>query len=99
MTSFLTPLPCPDSPLRRFDPRWKLAALTIALTTTACLQTIPPAAVALISAIILAYLARIPIQAYLERLTIILPALVLFIIFLPFVVPDPEPIFFGPVRL
>jgi cobalt/nickel transport system permease protein len=85
MTSFLTPLSCPDSALRRFDPRWKLAALFIALMTTACLQTLPAAAVALVGATILAALARVPPRAAFERLKILLPALVLFTVFLPFV--------------
>ncbi len=99
MTSFLTPLVCLESPLRRFDPRWKLAALTISLVVTACLQTPVTAAIALIGAVILAGLARLPIPAFFERLKIVLPALVLFTIFLPFVVPDPEPVLIGPIRL
>ncbi len=99
MTSFLTPLVCPDSPLRRFDPRWKLAALTISLVTTACLQTLPAAAIVLTGAGILAAISRVPIRAYFERLKFVLPALLLFAIFLPFVVSDPEPILLGPVRL
>ena len=99
MTSFLTPLVCLESPLRRFDPRWKLAALTISLVVTACLQTPVTAAIALIGAVILAGLARLPIPAFFERLKIVLPALVLFTIFLPFVVPDPEPILIGPIHL
>lgn len=99
MTSFLTPLICPNSPFIRFDPRWKLAALSIALVTTACLQTLLAAGLALAGACILAIFARLPMKACLERLKIVLPALVLFTIFLPFVVPDSEPMFFGPVRL
>jgi hypothetical protein len=47
MNSLLAPLSCPASPLYRFDPRWKLIALFIALLTTACLQTLPAAAIAL----------------------------------------------------
>ena len=85
MTSFLTPVSCPDSLLYRFDPRWKLAALSIALVAAACLQTLPAAAVALAGAGILAVLARVPLRAYLDRLKILLPALVLFTVFLPFV--------------
>src|SRR5438132_273343 len=90
MTSFLTPVSCPDSLLYRFDPRWKLAALFIALVTTACLQTLPAAAVALAGAGILAVLARVPPRAYLDRLKILLPALVLFTVFLPFVAVAPS---------
>src|SRR5437660_10055452 len=85
MTSFLTPVSCPDSLLYRFDSRWKLAALFIALVTTACLQTLPAAASALLGAGILAVLARLPPRAYLDRLKILLPAMFLFQIFIPFV--------------
>jgi cobalt/nickel transport system permease protein len=88
MTSLLTPLSCPDSPLRRFDPRWKLAALVIALVTAACLQTLPAAAIALAGAGVLAVLARLPARAYLDRLKTLLPALLLFTIFVPFVAPS-----------
>jgi cobalt/nickel transport system permease protein len=99
MTSLLTPLGCPDSPLRRLDPRWKLAAFVLALVITACLQTVTAALIALAGAAVLATMARLPIRAYLERLKVILPALVVFAIFLPFVVPDPDPIYLGPVPL
>jgi cobalt/nickel transport system permease protein len=87
MASFLTPLFCPDSPLQRFDPRWKLTAISIALLTTACLQTLPAATIALASAVILAVLARVPPRAYFDRLKILAPALLLFAIFLPFMAP------------
>jgi cobalt/nickel transport system permease protein len=99
MTSLLTPLNCIDSPLGRFDPRWKLAALTIALVATACLRTLNTAATAFVAAVILGALARLPLRGYWDRLKIILPVLILFVIFLPFVVPDSEPIFLGPIRL
>ena len=84
MISLLSPLRCPASPLYRCDPRWKLAALFIALLTTACLQTLPAVAVALAGAGLLALLARLPPRAYLDRLKILLPGLLLFTIFLPF---------------
>jgi len=87
MTSLLTPLSCPSSLLHRFDPRWKLAALFIVLVTTACLRTLPAATSALVGAGVLAVLARLPLQAYLDRLKILLPALLLFTIVLPFVTP------------
>jgi len=99
MTSFLTPISSLNSPLRHFDPRWKLVALAIALVVTACLQTPTAAAAALIGAVSLAALARLPIRAFFERLKLVLPAMLLFVIFLPFVVPDPEPIAIGLFRL
>ena len=36
-----------DSPLRRLDPRWKLAAVALLLTAVALLRTLPAAAAAL----------------------------------------------------
>ena len=51
--------PCPDSPLRRLDPRWKLAALGLATVATALPRTLPAAAVALACALFLAGLARL----------------------------------------
>jgi cobalt/nickel transport system permease protein len=99
MISLLTPLGCSDSPLCRFDPRWKLAAFALALVITACLQTVVAALIALVAAAVLAMTARLPVRAYLERLKVILPALTLFAVFLPFVVPDPDPILLGPIPL
>jgi cobalt/nickel transport system permease protein len=99
MTSFFTPISNRDSPLGHIDPRWKLAALSVALVVTACLQTPAAAAMAMASAFVLAGLARIPIRAFFERLWIVLPAVALFAIFLPFVVPDPEPLIIGPISI
>lgn len=99
MTRLLTPLTSPDSPLLRFDARWKLAALTVALVTTACLRTLPASAIAWGGAGTLAILARLPVKAFLEWIKIVLPALILFTIFLPFVVPDPDPTRVGPIHL
>jgi cobalt/nickel transport system permease protein len=63
------------------------------------LHTLTTAAIALTCAIILAALARLRIRPSFERLKILLPALALFVIFLPFVVPDPDPIPVGPIRV
>jgi len=89
MISFLTPLSCPNSSLSRFDPRWKLAALSVALLSTACLQTLSAATIALFGACLLATLARVPPGAFFERFKILLPALLLFAMFLPFVATSP----------
>jgi cobalt/nickel transport system permease protein len=77
-------LPCPDSPLRRLDPRWKLAALVLAAAAVVCLQTIPPAAVALAGAIGLAYWGRLPGRWCLARLTTAALLIAPFLLSLPF---------------
>src|SRR5262245_48112699 len=61
-------LPCPDSPLRRLDPRWKLAGILIAVTLTACLRHLGPALFALTAALFLAALSRLPPRWFLTRL-------------------------------
>jgi cobalt/nickel transport system permease protein len=68
MTLAFTPPPCPDSPLRRLDPRWKLAALAVAALAAAVLRTVPAAAAALAGALLLALLARLPPRWFLGRL-------------------------------
>src|SRR4051794_30979146 len=81
--------PCPDSPLRRLDPRWKLAALGLATVATALPRTVPAAAVALACALFLAGLARLPLRWLLERLGALALVLAPFVLFLPFLVGSP----------
>jgi cobalt/nickel transport system permease protein len=73
-----------DSPLGRFDPRWKLAALFLAALAVALLQTIPAAALALAGALGLAWLARLPRSWFLARLGVITLVLLVFVLPLPF---------------
>jgi cobalt/nickel transport system permease protein len=86
MTLAFTPPPCPDSVLRHFDPRWKLAALSFALVATALLHTLGPAVTALAAVLLLALLARLPLRWYLERLGALALFLILFTAPLPFLV-------------
>jgi cobalt/nickel transport system permease protein len=100
MTLALEPLPCPDSPLRRLDPRWKLAGLLVAAAAAASVRTPPAAAGMLAGAVLLAVLGRLPRRWYLARLGALLGFLVVFVAFIPFVVRDDGPGFdLGPVRL
>ncbi len=78
MNASPTPLPCPDSPLRRLDPRWKLAALTLAIVTAAALRGNGPAALALGLAIVHAVVGQLPRRWCLARLG------TLFLVTLPF---------------
>lgn len=100
MTLALDALPCPDSPLRRLDARWKLAALLPVAIIVPTLQTLPGAAGALAGVVLLAILGRLPPRWAFARLGALALFLALFVVFLPIVVRDDGPAFvFGPVRL
>src|SRR4051794_28798786 len=82
--------PCPDSVLRRLDPRWKLAGLGMVLFAVALLRTLPTAGVALAFALGLVVVGRMPPRWYLLRLGLIAMLLAPFVLTLPFLVPGPE---------
>jgi cobalt/nickel transport system permease protein len=97
--SFAAP-PCPESPLSRLDPRWKLAALLLATAAVAALRTWPAAVAALYGALVLAALARLPPRWYFGRLAAVAGALALFAGTLPFLLTGPGPAWeWGPVRV
>ncbi len=98
MTLRLAPPPVADSPLRRFDPRWKLAALALAALVAALLRTLPAAAVALASALLLAWLGRVSRRWLLARLGALAGALVLFALPLPLLVRGDPAWAWGPVQ-
>jgi cobalt/nickel transport system permease protein len=91
MTARFTPPPCPHSPLGRIDPRWRLAALALAVLVAALLRTVPAAAVAFAAALTLAGFARLPLRWYLERIA----GVALFVLFfaapLPFLLEPDQP--------
>lgn len=97
--SFVTP-PCPESPVSRLDPRWKLAALLLAAAAVAALRTWPAAAGALAGALFLAALGRLPARWYLGRLAAVAGLLALFAGTLPFLLTGPGPAWdWGPVHV
>jgi len=88
-----------DSPLRRLDPRWKLAALVPAAAAVAFLRTLPVTVLALAGAFLLVALARLPPRWYLGRLGALSLFLLLFVVLLPFLLDGPGPAWdLGPVR-
>jgi cobalt/nickel transport system permease protein len=89
MTLSFAALPCPDSPLRRLDPRWKLAALLPAAVAVAALRTWPAAVAALAGALLLAVLGRLPPRWYLQRLGAVAVFLLVFAGSLPFLLTGP----------
>ncbi len=89
MTTTFEPLPCPNSLLRRLDPRWKLAGLLLATVLVAAIRTPGPAGVALLGALALAALARLPWPWYLRRVLAVGVFVALFTLPLPFLLSGP----------
>jgi cobalt/nickel transport system permease protein len=75
-----------DSPLARFDPRWKLAAFGFAILAVAFVRSLPAAATAFAGALLLAIIARLPWKWFGVRLGVAALALLPFLIVLPFTV-------------
>ena len=91
MTITFEPLPCPDSPLRRLDPRWKLAAHLLGTAHVAAVRTLAPAGVGLLGALALAAVARLPWRWYLKRVAAVGVFIALFTLPLPFLLVGPGP--------
>lgn len=75
------------SPLQRWDPRFKIAALGIFIFSAAILKTIPLACVALITALIILKLSRIPFHFLIQGVKWVSLFLVPFFIILPLTYP------------
>ncbi|HEX5269661.1 MAG TPA: cobalt ECF transporter T component CbiQ [Gemmataceae bacterium] len=100
MTTTFEPLPCPDSPLCRLDPRWKLAALVLAAVLVASVRTLPPTGVALLGALALAAVVRLPWRWYLGRVAAVGLFVALFTLPLPFLLGGSGPSWaIGPVTV
>jgi cobalt/nickel transport system permease protein len=96
MTLIFDFFPRSESPIHRLDPRWKLAAILLGVVGTAVLQTLPAALAALLVALLLMGLSRLPVRWYLTRVGAVGLLIGLFALFLPFVVPGPETWRLGP---
>jgi cobalt/nickel transport system permease protein len=90
MNVALTSLPCPDSQLRRLDPRWKLAGFFGLTTAAAFLRRPESAAVAFATALALAALGRLPLRWFSARLGVAALFLSPFVVTLPFLVAPPD---------
>src|SRR5262245_34868906 len=86
MTLALEHLAPNDSLLARFDPRWKLAALLLAILAVAALRSLPVAAGAFALALLLAWISRLPRRWVRARLLLVGLALLPFLLILPFTV-------------
>src|SRR5213083_2762433 len=76
--------PIPDSPLARWDARWKLAAIFVAVGGIAALNHAIPAAAALAIGLALLAVARLPRRWVQTRLALFALAALPFLIILPF---------------
>ncbi len=81
-----------DSPVSRWDPRFKIATLGILIVSIALLKTIPMALVALIVAAIVIGMSALPLHFISNGLSFILVFLVPFFFIMPFSYPG-EPAF------
>ncbi len=76
--------PVPDSPLSRWDARWKLAAVLVAVCGIASLEHIAPSACALLLAFVLILGSRLPLAWVRGRLLLFAIASLPFLLVLPF---------------
>jgi cobalt/nickel transport system permease protein len=98
MTATFDHLPCPDSALRRLDPRWKLAAVLLLIIAVAVVRTLPPAAIGLVLAVVLALVGRLPLRWFLLRLSALAAVLALFALPLPLLMGADSGWEVGPLR-
>src|SRR5438132_157097 len=77
---------CQPSFVQRLDPRWKLAALLVAALAMVLLRGWGPALAAMVGALILVILARLPWRWYCWRMATALTMYLLFMIWLPLIV-------------
>lgn len=78
----------PDSPLARWDARWKLAAFFVAVAAVASVNHLTPAAAALTLGVILLFVSRLPFSWVKPRLVAFAFAALPFLIILPFKLED-----------
>jgi len=76
MTLALRDPETPDSPLARWDARWKLAGVFVAVLAIAVLETIAASAVAALAAFGAVLLARMPVSAIFGRIGLLLLAVI-----------------------
>jgi cobalt/nickel transport system permease protein len=89
MTLALRHLDVPDSPLARWDARWKLAAVLAAVAGVAVLDHVLPAAVALVAGLGLLAVARLPGRWVRPRLAVLAVAALPFVLVLPVTLDGP----------
>jgi cobalt/nickel transport system permease protein len=81
----------PDSPLARWDPRWKLAAILFLAAGTVALRSPVAAAMAVAIALTLAAVGRLPPVVVLGRAGLLLLAVLPVVLFVPLTQPADDP--------
>ncbi|HSQ54983.1 MAG TPA: hypothetical protein VLM40_04485, partial [Gemmata sp.] len=90
----------PDSPLKEWDARWKLAALAILAFGIAALNSLSASAIALTLGFLLLSLARFPRQWIRDRLAIFALGALPFLLVLPITLQTDGPGWdLGPLRI
>lgn len=84
MTLAFRARPVPESPLSRWDARWKLAAILLAVAGIAALDHLAPAVVALALSFVLLFVAKLPWNWLRGRLVVFAFAALPFLLVLPF---------------
>ncbi len=79
-----------DSPLHRMDPRWKLAAIALAVAAILPLRTIPAAATTLGGSLALLTLSDLPWRWLASRLGGVAAFIALFVVILPLTLPGED---------
>jgi len=88
----------PDSPLARWDARWKLAALVLAAFGVAALNGLAPSLAALVVGLAILVLARLPAKWVRGRLGLFALAALPFLVILPYTLDGPG-WDLGPIRI
>lgn len=100
MTLVLREHPIPDSPLARWDTRWKLAAILISAGVLVAVQSPGIAGVGWLLTILLACLARIPVRAIINRTLLVFVAVLPVLLVVPLSGAHTDADWaFGPVRI
>src|SRR6266446_7829798 len=90
MTLSFDLFPQTESVIHGLDPRWKLAAVLLAVIGIVFLQTLPAAAGALFLGVILVGISRLPARWYLTRVGVVAVFLALFAVSFLFIVQGTE---------
>src|SRR4051812_2228671 len=92
--------PQTDSPLGRLDPRWRLAGIILLALAMSLQRSLPGATLALLVAVFLAILVRLPLSWLFERLGAVALVLAFFSLPLTFLMGGDGPaVDWGPIRL
>ncbi|HEY8505340.1 MAG TPA: CbiQ family ECF transporter T component, partial [Gemmataceae bacterium] len=99
MTLYVEHLAPTDSPLARWDARWKLAAILLAAFAVAALRAWPPAVAACAGALVLAAVAELPGRWFRTRLFVLALALLPFLFILPLTLEGGQTWKLGPLAV